>query len=62
MTYRGHRVLSTLIRAYFSPAYTTGQKYVYTGSHDGCVYVYDVLTGEVVQRLKHVGLLCAHGL
>jgi len=52
MTYRGHRVLQTLIRAYFSPAYTTGQKYIYTGSYDGSVYVYDVLTGSLVKQLK----------
>lgn len=26
MTYRGHRVAQTLIRAYFSPVSTTGQK------------------------------------
>jgi len=52
MTYRGHRVLQTLIRAYFSPAYSTGQKYIYTGSYDGSVYVYDVLTGAQVARLR----------
>lgn len=32
MTYRGHEVLNTLIRAYFSPAATTGQRYIYSGS------------------------------
>ncbi|XP_035551603.1 LEC14B protein-like isoform X3 [Juglans regia] len=42
-TYRGHSVLRTLIRCYFSPAYSTGQKYIYTGSHNSCVYIYDLL-------------------
>jgi WD repeat-containing protein 23 len=32
MTYRGHAVLQTLIRAYFSPARTTGQRYIYSGA------------------------------
>jgi len=51
-TYRGHRVLQTLIRSYFSPQSTTGQKYIYTGSYDGCIYIYDVLSGELVSKLS----------
>ena len=51
MTYTGHRVLQTLIRCHFSPLNTTGQKYVYTGSADGKVFIYDLLTGEVVKEL-----------
>lgn len=43
-TYRGHNVLRTLIRCYFSPAYSTGQKYIYTGSSDGSLYIYDLVT------------------
>lgn len=39
MTYRGHQVLRTLMRAYFSPAHTTGQRYIYTGSFDGSIAV-----------------------
>lgn len=55
MTYGGgHETLQTLIRAYFSPVRTTGQKYVYCGSNDGRCVVYDVLTGKVVASLaKH---------
>ncbi|WOL03342.1 hypothetical protein Cni_G12062 [Canna indica] len=49
-TYRGHSVLGTLIRCYFSPVHSTGQKYIYTGSYDKCVYVYDVVTGEIVAK------------
>jgi hypothetical protein len=36
-TYRGHSVTYTLIRCYFSPSFTTGQKYIITGSSDGCI-------------------------
>ncbi|KAL6061282.1 DDB1- and CUL4-associated factor 11 [Balamuthia mandrillaris] len=50
-TYRGHRVFQTLIRCYFSPEHSTGQRYIYTGSYDGSVYVYDVISGEVVTKL-----------
>ena len=53
MTYRGHAVLETLIRSYFSPLHTTGQRYIYSGSHDGRVYVYDLITGEVAALLMH---------
>ncbi|KAM1083516.1 hypothetical protein ACFX19_022309 [Malus domestica] len=52
-TYRGHAVLRTLIRCYFSPAYSTGQKYIYTGSSDHSVYIYDLVTGAQVARLDH---------
>lgn len=50
-TYRGHRVQKTLVRAYFSPESTTGSSYIYTGSADGGVYIYEVLTGALVQVL-----------
>jgi len=50
-TYRGHSVAYTLIRCFFSPAFNTGQRYIVTGSSDGSVYIYDVLTGTVEQRL-----------
>ena len=40
MTYRGHHVLATLIRAYFSPLHSTAQRYIYAGSHDGSVYIF----------------------
>lgn len=50
MTYRGHAVLKTLIRCHFSPAVTTGQKYVYSGSADGRIHIWS-LDGRVVQVL-----------
>ncbi|KAK9146806.1 hypothetical protein Sjap_006709 [Stephania japonica] len=52
-TYRGHSVLRTLIRCYFSPEYSTGQKYLYTGSNDGCVYIYDLVSGAQLAKLEH---------
>ncbi|CAK9151000.1 unnamed protein product [Ilex paraguariensis] len=52
-TYKGHSVLRTLIRCYFSPSDSTGQKYIYTGSHDSCVYIYDVVSGAQVAKLKY---------
>jgi WD repeat-containing protein 23 len=51
MTYTGHRILQTLIRCRFSPMNTTGQRYLYTGSSDGAVYIYDILSGNVVEKL-----------
>ncbi|KAL7611433.1 hypothetical protein Lser_V15G10518 [Lactuca serriola] len=52
-TYRGHRVLRTLIRCYFSPSYSTGQKYIYTGSADAHIYIYDMVSGAQVARLEY---------
>ncbi|TDH68172.1 hypothetical protein CCR75_003229 [Bremia lactucae] len=49
MTYRGHVVIETLIRCYFSPLHSTAQKYIYTGSADGRVYVYDSISGDLVE-------------
>ncbi|XP_070537289.1 DDB1- and CUL4-associated factor 11-like [Ptychodera flava] len=51
MTYRGHGVLQTLVRCHFSPEFTTGQKYIYTGCATGSVIIYDVLTGKRISKL-----------
>ncbi|XP_014477688.1 PREDICTED: DDB1- and CUL4-associated factor 11 [Dinoponera quadriceps] len=51
MTFRGHCVRETLIRCHFSPAATTGQRYIYTGCSMGRVYIYDILTGKIVRNL-----------
>ncbi|KXS15327.1 WD40 repeat-like protein [Gonapodya prolifera JEL478] len=50
-TYRGHKVLKTLIRSRFTPSSYTGQGYVYAGSADGKVRFYDVLSGECVNTV-----------
>jgi len=45
LTLRGHEVGKTLIRAYFSPIQSTGQRYIYSGSSDGIIHVWDAMTG-----------------
>jgi len=53
-TYRGgHSVLGTLCRAYFSPAATTGQRYIYAASACGGVAIYDVISCQMVSKLKY---------
>lgn len=52
MTYRGHSVLKTLVRCRFSPAATTGQRYIYTGCGVGRVVIYDALTGRIKRDLS----------
>ncbi|KAI0450342.1 WD40-repeat-containing domain protein [Xylaria acuta] len=42
VTFRGHKVLRTLIRCHFSPPGSTDSRYVYSGSHDGKVYVWNM--------------------
>lgn len=49
MTYRGHSVLQTLVRCHFSPEFTTGQRYIYTG----CA------AGRVVSKYISVIWLCS---
>jgi len=50
MTYRGHSVVSTLIRCHWSPLSTTGQRYLYTGSADGKFHIYS-LDGRIVETI-----------
>eukprot|EP00795_Rhopilema_esculentum_P001821 gene1821-16311_t len=52
MTYRGHSVLQTLIRAKFSPPHNTGQKYIYAGCASGNVVLYDIVSGKIASKLK----------
>lgn len=42
VTFRGHRVLRTLIRCHFSPPGSTNSRYVYSGSEDGKVYIWNM--------------------
>ena len=51
-TFKGHEVYSTLIRCQFSPIETTGQRYVYTGSANGVVHIYDLVTGQTAGVLE----------
>ncbi|XP_017123566.1 DDB1- and CUL4-associated factor 11 [Drosophila gunungcola] len=52
MTYRGHRVTKTLLRAKFSPLEQTGQRYIYTGCATGRIIIYDVLTGKIQEAIE----------
>ena len=52
LTFRGHSVLSTLIRCYFSPSLSTDQRYIVSGSADGRVFIYDTVTGKKVKVLN----------
>lgn len=45
MTYRGHQVLQTLIRAYFSPVHSTAQRFIYAGSADGSIQIWGEIWG-----------------
>jgi WD repeat-containing protein 23 len=51
MTYRGHEVLQTAIRANFSPLQSTGGQYIYSGSADGEIYIWK-LDGTLVRQLR----------
>ena len=42
VTYRGHSVLKTLIRCHFSPPNSTNSRYVYSGSENGKIHVYNM--------------------
>lgn len=52
MTYYGHSVIRTLIRARFSPSFNTGQQYIYCGDGFGRVVIYDLLSGKICQILE----------
>ena len=41
-TFRGHSVLKTLIRCHFSPPGSSNSRYVYSGSEDGKVWVWNI--------------------
>jgi WD repeat-containing protein 23 len=46
-TFIGHSITRTLIRCYFSPMYTTGQRFAYTGSSDGNIYIFDIESDDI---------------
>ncbi|KAK8204956.1 WD40-repeat-containing domain protein [Phyllosticta capitalensis] len=50
VTFRGHSILKTLIRCHFSPPGSTDSRYVYSGSYDGSVHIWNMdatLAGKV---------------
>jgi DDB1- and CUL4-associated factor 11 len=42
VTFRGHQVLQTLIRCHFSPPNSSDSRYVYSGSKDGKVHIWNL--------------------
>lgn len=52
MSMFGLKVSQSLIRAKFSPMETTGGRYIASGSACGTVYIWDILTSEVVRCLE----------
>ena len=42
VTFRGHSVLKTLIRCHFSPPGSSNSRYVYSGSEDGKVWIWNI--------------------
>lgn len=50
VTFRGHKVLKTLIRCHFSPPGSSDGRYVYSGSYDGSVYVWN-LDGTLAKKI-----------
>ncbi|KAG0135977.1 WD40-repeat-containing domain protein [Tuber indicum] len=57
VTYRGHSVLKTLVRCHFSPPTSTGSRYVYTGSADGKVKIYNIDATEVATIDVHAATI-----
>ncbi|KAL7919534.1 WD40-repeat-containing domain protein [Trichoderma austrokoningii] len=49
VTYRGHKVLRTLIRCHFSPPNSTNSRYVYSGSADGKVHIWNIDATKVAE-------------
>ena len=62
LTFKGHAVYSTLIRCQFSPLETTGQRYVYTGSSDGKLPIYDLVAGDTAGVLEKCRNLRGHDM
>lgn len=50
VTFRGHKVLYTLIRCHFSPQGSSDGRYVYSGSADGKVYIWN-LDGSIASTI-----------
>lgn len=55
MTYCDDTVDGGFSSCNFSPAVSTGQKYIYTGCDLGRIIIYDLLTGKIVHTLHSDG-------
>ncbi|RQM06663.1 hypothetical protein DH86_00001302 [Scytalidium sp. 3C] len=63
VTFRGHSVLRTLIRCHFSPPGSSDSRYVYSGSEDGKVYIWnmDATLAGTIDRPLGLGMVCLLG-
>ncbi|CAG9333067.1 unnamed protein product [Blepharisma stoltei] len=52
LTFKRHTVRKTCIKCYFSPLFTTGNRFIYSGSCEGNVYIFDSITGKTVRILE----------
>lgn len=52
VTFKGHRIQKSLIRAKFSPAASTGQRFIYTGCATGRLIIYDILSGKMLTPIE----------
>eukprot|EP01084_Bolivina_argentea_P087438 157926_1 len=52
VTYKGHSVSRTLCRSGFSPIHCTSAKYVYCGSADCSIYIYNILDASIHSTLR----------
>lgn len=63
VTFRGHKVQRTLIRCHFSPPGSSDSRYVYSGSQDGFVYVWNLdatLAAKIDVKAATVGKTMAN--
>lgn len=51
----GHSVLRTLIKCNFSPEILNGSRFIYTGSADGGIHIFDIITGKIAAILSKEG-------
>ena len=51
-TFYGHTVLRTLIRCHFSPEFGTNNRFIYSGSACGRVFIWDIFNGKCVAELS----------
>jgi len=55
VTFQGHSVSRTLIRCHFSPPGSTDSRYVYSGSADGQVYIYN-MDSTIAKKIDVLGV------
>lgn len=60
MTYRGHGVLHTLVRCRFSPEFTTGQRFIYSGCSTGKIISESHHVIICVSAMCRTGIMCLH--